>query len=744
MKRLLLVAGLAVLGVFTGCSDATLSYLASISVQSAVTTVAAGNTVQFTAQGTFSDGTKRDLTTLVTWTATAPAATISSGGLAKTYTQGSSVITASFNTPGGLISGTATLTVTPPTLVSISVQPAATTVVVGNTVQFTAQGTFGDGTTQDLTSLVTWTATAPVATISSGGLATTYTQGSSVITAAFNTPGGLISGTATLTVTAAPTLVSISVQSAVTTVAAGNTVQFTAQGTYSDGTKQDLTNLVTWTATAPVATISSGGLAKTYTQGSTVITAAFNTPGGLISGTATLAVTAPALVAIRLTDTGLLPPVPPTFKIAKGTSLTILAIGVYSDGSERRLNPVWSVSPNPNSIASIIGNGIATGLSAGTVTVNATDSATSISGSATLIVTDATVTGIVVSPVGQTIAPSTQLFFTALGEFSDGTTQTVTQDVNWSSTAPAVATVQANDYPGLATGVAAGSTMIQASLGSVTGTAPLTVSSASPISIALTPEPAGLAIGSSQTFQAVGTFSDGTKQLLHFGPAWSITPSNGSIASITANSNGAIVAGVAAGSAMLKVQFGAVSQTAVLTVQSVTSVAITPNPATIAQGTTRQFKATATLADGTTQDVTSSVTWFSTTPTIASISYFALGQATGIAPGTTTIGADLDGKFATAQLTVTGATMASLAITPPAPADVALGGTQQYKATGRFSDLTTQDLTNQVTWSSSEPGVAVVDGFGAANVTGHGTATVKASGSINGSAATDQKVLTAH
>jgi hypothetical protein len=88
--------------------------------------------------------------------------------------------------------------------------------------------------------------------------------------------------------------------------------------------------------------------------------------------------------------------------------------------------------------------------------------------------------------------------------------------------------------------------------------------------------------------------------------------------------------------------------------------------------------------------------------------------------------------------------MASLAITPTAPAEVGLGGTQQYTAIGRFSDLTTQDLTNQVTWSSSDPGVAVVDGFGTASITGPGTATVKASGSINGSAATDQKVLTMH
>jgi trimeric autotransporter adhesin len=699
--------------------------------------------VQFTAQGVFSNGTKRDLTSLVTWTATAPVATIDPTGLAKTYTQGSSVITAAFNTPGGVISGTATLTVTAPTLVSISVQPAATTVVVGNTVQFTAQGTFADGTTQDLTTLVTWTATAPVATISSGGLATTYTPGTSVITAAFNTPGGLISGTATLTATAAPTLVSISVQSAVTTVAAGNTVQFTAQGTYNDGTKQDLTNLVTWTATAPVATIDSTGLAKTYTKGSTDVTAALNTPGGLISGKATLTVTAPALVSIVVSDQavfvvgqGLV-----TAKIAKDTRQQFRAYGIYSDGGQRALaNPVWSVTPNPNVIASIDNTGLATGLSAGTVTVNATDSATSISGSANLNVTAATLTGIVVSPVAQNIAPLSYVLFNALGEFSDNTTRYITTEVHWSSTAPAVATISGD---GLVTGVAAGSTTIQASLGSVSGTAPLTISGASLNSIALTPAPAGLAIGSSERFQAIGTFSDGTKQPITLRAAWSITPTDGSIATLAdRNPAGYAVAGVAAGSAMIEVQLGGVSTTGVLTVQSVASIAVAPNPVTIAQGTARQFNATATLADGTTQDVTPSTTWVSTTPTIVTIS--STGFASGIAPGTATIAAELDGQFATAKLTVTSATMTGLAITPKAPADLALGGTQQYTATGRFSDLTTQDVTNQVTWSSSEPGVAVVDGFGAANITGLGTATVKASDSINGRAATDEKVLTVH
>jgi Bacterial Ig-like domain (group 2) len=522
-------------------------------------------------------------------------------------------------------------------------------------------------------------------------------------------------------------------------------VQFTAQGTFSDGTMRDLTNLVTWAATAPVATIAPGGLAKTYVQGSSDITATFNTPGGVITGTATFTVTAPALVSIAVIDDSVLVPGASsvTAKIAKGTTHRFSAYGIYTDGSEKLLQAVWSVTPNPNSIASINTGGVATGLGAGTVSINATDPATSISGSATLIVTTLTPTRIVVSPVAQTIAPLTWLQFKALGEFSDNTTQDLTEEVQWSSTAPAVAKISFLGPYVYATGVAAGSTTIQASLGAVTGTAPLTVSSASPISIALIPAATGLAIGTIQRFQAVGTFSDGTKQNINLGSAWSITPSDGSIAKlVTVSSFAGYVAGVAAGSATLEVQFGGVSKTAVVTVQKVTSVALAPNPLTIAQGTARQFKATATLADGTTQDVTASVTWVSSAPTIATITY--AGFATGIAPGTTTIGAEIDGQFATAQLTVTSAAMTSLAITPTAPANIALGGKQQYTAIGRFSDLTTQDLTYLVTWSSSEPGVAVVDEFGTASITGLGIATVKASSSINGSAATDQKVVTVH
>ena len=96
-----------------------------------------------------------------------------------------------------------------------------------------------------------------MATITSGGLATALAAGSTTIQAT----SGSISGSTVLTVTA-PVLVSIAVTPANPSIAAGQQQQFTATGTYSDGSHQNLTSTATWTSSAPsVATISSGGLA---------------------------------------------------------------------------------------------------------------------------------------------------------------------------------------------------------------------------------------------------------------------------------------------------------------------------------------------------------------------------------------------------------------------------------------------------------------------------------------------------
>jgi hypothetical protein len=85
------------------------------------------------------------------------------------------------------------------------------------------------------------------------------------------------------------TLVSIAVTPANQTVAAGTPVQFTATGTFSDNSTQNLTNPVTWISSDPtIATISAAGLASTLQKvGSTTISA----QQGNIIGSTTLTVT---------------------------------------------------------------------------------------------------------------------------------------------------------------------------------------------------------------------------------------------------------------------------------------------------------------------------------------------------------------------------------------------------------------------------------------------------------------------
>jgi len=76
--------------------------------------------------------------------------------------------------------------------------------------------------------------------------------------------------------------------------------------------------------------------------------------------------------------------------------------------------------------------------------------------------------------------------------------------------------------------------------------------------------------------------------------------------------------------------------------------------------------------------------------------------------------------------TSTFVTLASIAVTPANPG-IAWGGTQQFTATGTYSDSTTQDITTSVTWSSSNTDVATISNTSGSN----GLAASLASGASN-------------
>jgi len=170
---------------------------------------------------------------------------------------------------------------------------------------------------------------------------------------------------------------------------------------------------------------------------------------------------------------------------------------------------------------------------------------------------------------------------------------------------------------------------------------------------------------------------------------------------------------------------------ATLTVNPATlvSIAVTPANPSITKGATQQFTATGTFSDSTTQ-VLSNAVWASGTGTVATISNTGLATAAGA--GSSTISATVGSISGSTLLTVNPATLVSIAVTPANPS-ITKGATQQFTATGTFSDSTTQVLSNAV-WASGTGTVATISNTGLATAAGAGSSTISATvGSISGS-----------
>jgi Bacterial Ig-like domain (group 2) len=187
---------------------------------------------------------------------------------------------------------------------------------------------------------------------------------------------------------------------------------------------------------------------------------------------------------------------------------------------------------------------------------------------------------------------------------------------------------------------------------------------------------------------------------------------------------------------------------------SLRTISITPATGAAvltSQDQTVQFHAVGSYQQGshppTTQDITNSVTWSSSAPSVATID--ATGLATAVGSGTTTITATGAGAFgaiqgtSSVQVNLSAAPptgLSSISIIPSTQSITVLGQTAKFVAIGNFTGVSpaTQDLTTQATWSSSAPGVATISSGasgGIATAIGPGTATITATSQSSDGAA---------
>ena len=314
------------------------------------------------------------------------------------------------------------------------------------------------------------------------------------------------------------------------------------------------------------------------------------------------------------------------------------------------------------------------------------------------------------------VSPSSATL-TAAGEFTTLSAQVRlsngavgTQTVTWSSTNPAVATVNA----GTVTAVSSGQATIAATAAGVTGQAIITVAIPTVQTVTVSPVAATLtAAGQTTPLAAQVRLSNGA--LGTQTPTW--TSSNASVATV---STAGVVTAVASGQTNIVATVGAVSGQAAITVAipTVQTVTVTPSTASLASlGATTLLAAEVRMSNGGLG--TQTPTWTSSNPAVATVSG---GTVTAVANGTATITAAVGAVNGTAAITVAQVVTSVRLL----PTDTVIKSAAQLR--GAALDARGNVVANTpLTWTAVTPNITTVSPSGALTPLSTGVARVRVS-----------------
>lgn len=336
---------------------------------------------------------------------------------------------------------------------------------------------------------------------------------------------------------------------------------------------------------------------------------------------------------------------------------------------------------------------------------------------------------LVVSPNPTTLAVGGTRQFTAVG--TDFSGAVVTASPVW-SVAAGGGTISASGLFTAGTTPGTYSNTVTATADGKTGTATVIVTVGSLATITVTPNPASLAINTTQTFTAVG--KDASGNVVAITPSWSVVAGGGSIDP----NSGVFTAGSTVGTYTntVRASVGTIGGVATVNVTNgpVASISVTPNPATVAAGATQQFTAVARDAGNNVVTITPVWSIVNGGGTIdATTGLFTAGTTGGTFANT--VRATSGSVSGTATVTVTTGPIVTIIVSPN-PANVQVNGTQQFTATGRDASGNTVPITP--VWSVVNGGGTINASTGlftAGSVAGTFNNTVTAtSGTVSGTA----------
>jgi uncharacterized protein YjdB len=315
--------------------------------------------------------------------------------------------------------------VTPAPVASVTVQPPALTLAVGETAPVTA--VLKDANGNVLTGrVVAWVSSNPLlATVSATGLVTAVAPtGAGPVFVTASSEGW--NGSTAVTVTRVP--VGTVTLPATATLVAGQSTTLTPVVRDANGTVVT-DRIVTWSSSnTSIATVSSAGVVKALVTGSATITA---TSEGKSAGTALTVTPAPV---------GTVTVAPFATTIGSGSTVALVATVKDVNGTTVTDRTVtWKSSDDL--VATVSTSGVVSGLKVGSTTITATSEGKS--GTATITVVPGPAAAVTVTPPTATVRDGTLVQLTATAVDANGNAVTG-RTFTWGSSDQVIATVSSS------------------------------------------------------------------------------------------------------------------------------------------------------------------------------------------------------------------------------------------------------------------------------------------------------------
>lgn len=709
----------------------------TLTIEAPHVTLGVGARQQYTAIAQFDDGSTLKVTKQpnINWSVNPndKASIESKTGLLTTISPGEVSIELIGQANGISFRGSKSLTITAATVEGLSVTPSGAQLRKGMTQQYTATAIYSDQTTNDVTTAVNWSVDAPqVASIdSSTGLLTAGTQtGNVFVTASFQASGQTFSESVSATVDNNAQISSLSITPSSASFPILSNHQLSAIALDDLGNSYDISASATWSLDySSYASIDEGLLQI----GDRITTAPLNVTASYQGKTATASI----LLTSSPLDRFVLSP--QKISLPKGFSKQLNATVFFESQDSLDFTSHSSLmwSTDDPYIATVV-DGLVTAHTYGTTQIQVSGSyqGQAFSSSAEIEVTPAVVKNVIVSPSPLSpLSTGQSQQFTAKAFISDLTEVDITNahTISWSSSNNTIADV---DAKGLVTAKSPGLVTITAAFNNLQDTAPLSVVNANVVDAVsariVSDGPSNLPLGTQANYFLELTDSQGDTSIVRSASTFSYVSSDPMIASIEPDS-GLLTTKRVGGPVTISIT-GSIAGT------QATDTSVTVSPATLQalevtpnDTQTRLIKpvnltVTKTYSDGSQDNSLSHLAWQNSDPTVGSVDVntatFTPSQ-TGLTTlsVTSTLAPSL---VAESQIEVVAASLENFNIelfnnTPPT-----LNVDKQMRATGRYSDGSTKDITYFVDWSVTSPNIATINRRGVITPTALGNLTIVA------------------